>query len=68
LKGGSLLNFDLDFIEWLSSVEDQGQLGSCTAQAEVGVIEYYERNLTELAEVFWSVLKKEWINTGEFRL
>jgi len=29
--------------EWCSPVEDQGQLGSCTANAGVGVIEYYER-------------------------
>jgi C1A family cysteine protease len=33
----------VDLREWCSSVEDQGQLGSCTAQAGVGVIEYYER-------------------------
>jgi len=33
----------MDLREWCSSVEDQGQLGSCTAQAGVGVIEYYER-------------------------
>ena len=29
--------------EWCSPVEDQGQIGSCTANAGVGVIEYYER-------------------------
>ena len=33
----------MDLRGWCSSVEDQGQLGSCTAQAGVGVIEYYER-------------------------
>jgi len=33
----------VDLREWASRVEDQGQLGSCTAQAGVGVIEYYER-------------------------
>jgi C1A family cysteine protease len=32
-----------DLREWASAVEDQGALGSCTAQAGVGVIEYYER-------------------------
>jgi len=32
-----------DFREWCSSVEDQRSLGSCTANAGVGVIEYYER-------------------------
>ena len=29
--------------QWCSPVEDQGQLGSCTAHAGVGIIEYYER-------------------------
>ncbi len=32
-----------DLREWCSPVEDQGRLGSCTAQAGAGVIEYYER-------------------------
>jgi C1A family cysteine protease len=32
-----------DLREWCSPVEDQGQLGSCTAQAGAGIIEYYER-------------------------
>jgi C1A family cysteine protease len=32
-----------DLREWASAVEDQGSLGSCTAQAGAGVIEYYER-------------------------
>ncbi len=33
----------VDIREWCSPVEDQGRLGSCTANAGVGVIEYYER-------------------------
>jgi C1A family cysteine protease len=33
----------VDLREWCSPVEDQGSLGSCTAQAGVGIIEYYER-------------------------
>jgi C1A family cysteine protease len=33
----------VDLREWASAVEDQGSLGSCTAQAGAGVIEYYER-------------------------
>jgi len=33
----------VDLREWCSPVEDQGQLGSCTANAGAGVIEYYER-------------------------
>jgi C1A family cysteine protease len=32
-----------DLREWCSPVEDQGQIGSCTAQAGAGIIEYYER-------------------------
>ena len=33
----------VDLREWCSPVEDQGRLGSCTAQAGAGIIEYYER-------------------------
>jgi len=33
----------VDLREWCSPIEDQGVLGSCTAHAGVGVIEYYER-------------------------
>jgi C1A family cysteine protease len=33
----------VDLREWCSPVEDQGQLGSCTANAGVGMIEYFER-------------------------
>ena len=33
----------VDLREWCSTVEDQGMLGSCTANAGAGVIEYYER-------------------------
>jgi C1A family cysteine protease len=33
----------VDLREWCPPVEDQGGLGSCTANAGVGVIEYYER-------------------------
>jgi C1A family cysteine protease len=32
-----------DLRPWCSPVEDQGSLGSCTAHAGVGIIEYYER-------------------------
>ena len=37
------LPVSVDLREWCSPVENQGGLGSCTAQAGVGVIEYYER-------------------------
>ena len=33
----------VDLREWCSPIEDQGMLGSCTAHAGVGIIEYYER-------------------------
>jgi C1A family cysteine protease len=32
----------VDLREWCSPVEDQGKIGSCTAHAGVGIIEYYE--------------------------
>ena len=33
----------VDLREWCSPIEDQGQLSSCTANAGVGMYEYYER-------------------------
>ena len=33
----------VDLRQWCSPVEDQGQLNSCTANAAVGIVEYYER-------------------------
>jgi C1A family cysteine protease len=35
----------IDLREWCSPVEDQGQIGSCTAHAGVGMLEYFERKL-----------------------
>ena len=32
----------VDLRQWCSPIEDQGQLGSCTAHAGVGMFEYYE--------------------------
>jgi C1A family cysteine protease len=34
---------EVDLRAWCSPVEDQGSLGSCTAHAGVGMIEYFER-------------------------
>ena len=34
---------DVDLRRWCSPIEDQGQLGSCTANAGAGLIEYYQR-------------------------
>ena len=42
-KRRAALPASVDLREWASPVEDQGGLGSCTAQAGAGVIEYYER-------------------------
>ncbi len=42
-KGAAVLPPSMDLREWCSPIEDQGQLGSCTANAGAGVIEYYER-------------------------
>ncbi len=33
----------VDLRQWCSPIEDQGALGSCTANAGAGLIEYYER-------------------------
>jgi C1A family cysteine protease len=33
----------IDLREWCSPIEDQGELGSCTAHAGVGVVEYFEK-------------------------
>jgi len=33
----------VDLRTWCSPIEDQGELGSCTAQAGVGLVEYFER-------------------------
>src|SRR5659263_197232 len=32
-----------DLRAWCSPIEDQGSLGSCTANAGVGMVEYFER-------------------------
>lgn len=33
----------VDLRQWCSPIEDQGAIGSCTAHAGAGIIEYYER-------------------------
>jgi C1A family cysteine protease len=43
VTGAAPLPAAVDLRRWASPVEDQGGLGSCTAQAGAGVIEYYER-------------------------
>src|SRR5438034_6346847 len=39
----STLSTKIDLREWCSPIEDQGELGACTAHAGVGLYEYYER-------------------------
>jgi len=39
-KGGPA---SVDLRDWCSPIEDQGSIGSCTAHARAGVVEYYER-------------------------
>jgi len=36
----------IDLREWCPPVEDQGELGSCTANAGVGLLEYFERRIS----------------------
>ena len=33
----------ISLVNWFSPIEDQGNLGSCTANAGVGLVEYFER-------------------------
>jgi C1A family cysteine protease len=39
----SSLPTSVSLVKWFSPVEDQGELGSCTANAGVGLVEYFER-------------------------
>lgn len=39
----SSLPAQTDLREWCPAIEDQGSLGSCTANAAAGVVEYFER-------------------------
>jgi C1A family cysteine protease len=43
LLGKKAIPKSIDLRQWCSPVEDQGMLGSCTAHAGAGIIEYYER-------------------------
>ena len=44
--GPPALPAQVDLRAWFSPVEDQGSLGSCTANAAVGLLEYFERRAT----------------------
>jgi C1A family cysteine protease len=43
LKSAAKIEAAVDLTKWCSPIEDQGKLGSCTANAGVGLLEYYER-------------------------
>jgi C1A family cysteine protease len=40
---GAALPASTDLRQWCSPIEDQGKLGSCTAQAGAGLVEYFEK-------------------------
>lgn len=42
-KAAKSLPASIDLRKYCSPIEDQGQLGSCTANAGVGMVEYFER-------------------------
>jgi C1A family cysteine protease len=42
-RGHNQLPSAMSLKKWFSPVEDQGQIGSCTAQAGVGLVEYFQR-------------------------
>ena len=42
-KTGLSLPGTINLTPWFSPIEDQGSLGSCTANAGVGILEYFER-------------------------
>ena len=43
LKASASLPTSVDLRQWCSPIEDQRNLGSCTANAGVGTVEYFER-------------------------
>ncbi len=42
-KSGGKIPVSVDLREWCSPIKNQGALGSCTAHAGVGLVEYYEK-------------------------
>lgn len=43
MKSTAALPKKVDLRAWCSPIEDQGQIGSCTAHASIGLYEYFER-------------------------
>lgn len=56
LKAPAALPAAVDLRQWCSPIEDQKNLGSCTANAGVGLVEYFERrafnNHTDASRLF----------------
>lgn len=42
-RAKATLSAQVDLRQWCSPVENQGNLGSCTANAAVGIVEYFEK-------------------------
>ena len=60
----------VDLREWFSPVEDQGELGSCTANAACGIVEYYQRRahgrFLDMSRLFLYKVTREFLGlTGD---
>ena len=60
----------IDLRQWCPPIEDQGALGSCTANAGVGLVEYYERRAsgkhTDASRLFLYKVTRNLLNwTGD---
>lgn len=72
--GKITLPSSVSLVQWFSPIEDQGQIGSCTANAGVGMVEYFERRAfgkhTDASRLFLYKatrnLMKETGDTGAF--
>ena len=46
-SGKTVSTGSVSLVEWFSPIEDQGSLGSCTANAGVGLVEYFEKRANQ---------------------
>ncbi len=68
--GKITLPSSVSLVQWFSPVEDQGQIGSCTANAGVGLVEYFERRAfgkhTDASRLFlYKATRNLMIQTGD---
>lgn len=60
-----------DLRQWRSPIVDQGPLGSCTANAAAGMVEYFEKERSETTSMqpvcSWSIINMDWVDTGQFK-